>query len=683
MTVKQVVAILQARMGASRLPGKVLLPVAGTTFLEYELRQIATSRRIAEVILATTDQPGDDPVAELGERLGMKVFRGSEKDVLDRYHGAAALSELAHIMRITGDCPLLQPDVCDHAVETYFDTGADYCRTSELFAEGLDCEVFSRRALDEAWQEATLPSEREHVTLFMRNRPERYHLRELTNATHDGHYRLTLDEEADRKVLTAVIDALHHRHKPFIPVDAVKNWLDKHPEVMALNSSIVRNEGLIKSLAAEGCLVKVVLPEEFSGAPLREIAEQTSFLRRDLISDGYDEALARLGKHAPMTVHEYPTGTECFTWIVPEKWTCREARLERLSGEVVFSDKDHPLHAMSYSLPFSGEVSREELMAHLHSAARQPEAVAFAHKYYVRNWGLCCSEKQKAALTDESYRVHIDTVFEQGTLKVGEVVLPGESNRSFVLCAHLCHPCQFNDGLSGIVAGIEALRRMAGRKNKYTYRLVILPETIGSAAWLSHNAYLHDKIFGGVFLEMLALTRPHTLQLSATGTTRMDRLIREAVTGFDPEAEVVRFPNGVLNDERMFNSTGIAIPMVSLSRCVPRSTSLDHFETYHTSFDTPENADFDALKQSVALLVKIMEAVEEERVPVPRFQGEIFCSRFKSIDYMAMLDLVMRVPYFLDGKRGVREIAEAANLPESDVRSFLDVLTQEGLVAWE
>ena len=248
---ERVVAILQARMGAARLPGKVLLPVARMTFLEFELRQLKASKRVAEVILATTDHEADEPVAGLGEVLGLTVFRGSETDVLDRYHGAAELAGARHVMRLTGDCPLIQPDVCDRVVEEYFRTGADYCRTSARFAEGLDCEVISRTALDHAWREAVLPSEREHVTLFTRNRPERYKLVELDNPTDDGRYRLTLDEPEDAEVLRAVIEALYDESRPYIPVDEAKAWLDAHPEVFEKNAAIVRNEGLLKSLARE------------------------------------------------------------------------------------------------------------------------------------------------------------------------------------------------------------------------------------------------------------------------------------------------------------------------------------------------------------------------------------------------------------------------------------------------
>ena len=161
-------------------------------------------------------------------------------------------------------------------------------------------------------------------------------------------------------------------------------------------------------------------------------------LPRDIISDGYDAALRALGDVLPMTVHEFPSGTECWSWIVPEKWTCHEAYLETLAGRRVFSYADHPLHVVSYSLPFEGVVSREELFGHLHVHSRLPDAIPFIFKYYERDWGLCCSQRTKESLRDESYRVVIRTDFSYGTLKVGEIVAPGEREETIILYARTC-----------------------------------------------------------------------------------------------------------------------------------------------------------------------------------------------------------------------------------------------------
>ena len=280
-------------------------------------------------------------------------------------------------------------------------------------------------------------------------------------------------------------------------------------------------------------------------ASMEELISELWRLPRDIVSDGYDTALRALSTQVPMVVHEYPTGTECWTWLVPEKWTCQEAWLETLDGRRLFSYEDNPLHVVSYSLPVNREVSREELFAHLHVHPELPDAIPFVFKYYERDWGLCCSRRLKDSLRDDRYRVVIKSDFSYGTLKVGEVIVPGKSSETFILCAHLCHPAMVNDDLSGVVVGLKVMQELLKRRNlRYTYRFLILPETIGSVAYLSHQQELIPKMIGGLFLEMLGLENPHALQLSFAGDTEVDRCLSQALKESDPRGMDRPLPYG-------------------------------------------------------------------------------------------------------------------------------------------
>jgi aminopeptidase-like protein/aminoglycoside N3'-acetyltransferase len=418
-------------------------------------------------------------------------------------------------------------------------------------------------------------------------------------------------------------------------------------------------------------------------ASMEELVRRLWYIPRDIVSDGYDAALEALAGQVPMTIHEYPTGTECFTWIVPEKWTCHEAYLETMEGRRLFSYSDNPLHVVSYSLPFEGEVSREKLFKHLHVHHRLPEAIPFVYKYYERDWGLCYSKVLKDGLTDERYRVVIKADFSYSTLKVGEVVVPGESEECFVLCAHLCHPCMVNDDLAGVVVGIDVMRRLLKRKKlRYTYRFIILPETIGSAAYLSHSEDMIPKMIGGLFLEMLATRHSHMLKLSLMKDTQIDKCIDLVVKEHDPKTWVGDFIKDLLNDERMFNAPGIRVPMLSLSRTIPRNKSESPYKEYHSSLDTPENADFKNLDDSRDLVLKIIDALEQNRVPKPKFKGELFCSRFSGIDYATMEQYIFGVIFLLDGRHSVADIAQQSGMSFTKVKEMLDILDKEGLIEW-
>ena len=408
-------------------------------------------------------------------------------------------------------------------------------------------------------------------------------------------------------------------------------------------------------------------------------------LPRDIISDGYDAGLRALGDVLPMTVHEFPSGTECWSWIVPEKWTCHEAYLETLDGRRLFSYADHPLHVASYSLPFEGVVSREELDAHLHVHGKIPDAVPFIFKYYERDWGLCCSRKQKEELRDDRYRVVIRTDFSYGTLKVGEVLIPGQSNETFVLCAHLCHPGMFNDDMSGVAVSVAVARELLRRpKRRYSYLLLIVPETIGSVAYLSRHADIIPKLKGGLFLEMLGSPYPHALQLSFSGKTQVDRSLALALKGFDSEGWTGPFRSIIGNDERQFNGPGVRVPMLSLSRVDPSTPSAWPYPQYHSSHDVPDAASIDRLAVSRDLVLKMVDALEGNRIPVNRFQGEVFCSRYGiHIDPLSNPEgsrSLFDVMFLIDGTRSIADIASACGVSFESVRQTVEELARHGLI---
>jgi aminopeptidase-like protein len=423
-------------------------------------------------------------------------------------------------------------------------------------------------------------------------------------------------------------------------------------------------------------------------ASMEELISALWRLPRDIVSDGYDTALHALSTQVPLVVHEYPTGTECWTWLVPEKWVCHEAFLETIDGRRLFSYEDNPLHVVSYSLPIDREVLREELFEHLHVHPGLPDAIPFVFKYYERDWGLCCSRILKDSLQDDRYRVVIRSDFSYGTLKVGEVVVPGKSSETFVLCAHLCHPAMVNDDLSGVVVGLKIMQELLKRKNlHYTYRFVILPETIGSIAYLSHQADLIPKMVGGLFLEMLGLENAHALQLSFAGDTEMDRCLQQALEESDPHGWTGPFRTVVGNDERQFNAPGVRVPMLSLSRVMKGgSSNWPYYPQYHSSQDTPELASSARLAESRNLVLKMIDTVEGNRVPVNRFQGEIFCSRYGlNIDAYsnpegnrALFDII----FLIDGTRSVAEIARMCNVSIESAHRVVEELRQLDLVKY-
>jgi len=241
-------AIIQARMTSTRLPGKVLKEVMTRPLLSYQIERLRGVRKIEKIIVATTTNREDDPIVDLCNREEVDFYRGSEHDVLDRYYQTAKKFEVEHIMRITSDCPLIDPQICKSVIDVYFKTGADFVHTGLTFAEGVDCEILSFRSLERAWNEANLKSEREHMTLYLHNHPGLFKKITLTNKTDDSRYRFTVDEQEDFLVVKAVLEGLYKKNAQPFTTDEIKKFLDTHEEIFRLNLNIVRNQGLIKSL---------------------------------------------------------------------------------------------------------------------------------------------------------------------------------------------------------------------------------------------------------------------------------------------------------------------------------------------------------------------------------------------------------------------------------------------------
>lgn len=345
-------------------------------------------------------------------------------------------------------------------------------------------------------------------------------------------------------------------------------------------------------------------------------------LPRDLISDGYDYALMLLAQLAPVNIHEYLSGSECPMGIVPEKWTCQTATLETLDGIVLLDYQINPLHVVSYSQPITREVTREELFMHLHTHPILSEAIPYKLFNTNSDWGLCCSMQQKALLTDASYRVTIKSNFSYGALKVGEIIIPGETQNTLLLCAHLCHPGQLNDGLSGAIAGVKIMQHLATLpKLKFSYRMLLSPETFGAGAWLSHNQKQVPYIIGGIFLDMLARDQPLELQLTKSGNAQFDNICRQVVLRREPSSVVREFQQTASNQSRIFSAQVSELPMVFFSRCLPISDPNHPFKEHHSSTDSLEFADLTAIARAVEAIAEIIAVMENIEFSVPKHSG--------------------------------------------------------------
>ena len=253
-----VVGIIQARMNSKRLPGKILKKVCGKSLLELLTERLRCCKNMDEIVVATTVDSNDDKVEELAGKIGIKCFRGSENDVLDRFYQAATIYRADHIVRITGDCPLIDPGITNRVIDCYLkglSGGEPYDYVSNTlrptFPDGLDVEVFSFKMLKKLHHVSNKAYQREHVCTYMAEHPEEFRVKNVSQDDDLSHLRWTVDNAEDFELIKAIFEGLYRKNTIFSMRDILK-FLNKHPSLSEINKGLKRNEGFVRSLNEQG-----------------------------------------------------------------------------------------------------------------------------------------------------------------------------------------------------------------------------------------------------------------------------------------------------------------------------------------------------------------------------------------------------------------------------------------------
>lgn len=244
-----ILAIVQARMASERLTGKVLMKISGKPVLQLVVERTLQASLIDDIVVATSVNPEDDVIEEFCDEMDYRCFRGDEEDVLDRFHQVALHFEPSAVVRITSDCPLIDPVVIDEVVVVFLESECDYASNTltRTYPRGLDTEVFTYETLQRAWGEAKLPSEREHVTPYIWKNPTKFRLQNVKDEEDNSNIRLTVDEEEDLELIRRIYDELHTDDEVFIYKDVLE-LLNKKPHLLDINAGINGNAGYKKSL---------------------------------------------------------------------------------------------------------------------------------------------------------------------------------------------------------------------------------------------------------------------------------------------------------------------------------------------------------------------------------------------------------------------------------------------------
>jgi aminopeptidase-like protein len=404
---------------------------------------------------------------------------------------------------------------------------------------------------------------------------------------------------------------------------------------------------------------------------------------RSLTGPGVRETLTRLKDELPdLVIHEIASGTRAFDWTVPDEWAIRDAYIADESGTRIVDFNSSNLHVVGYSHSVDRWLDLEELDAHLYSLPDQPDAIPYVTSYYAPRWGFCLSHNQRRDLKPGHYHAVIDSDHKQGFLSYADLLLRGRSSEEVLLSTYVCHPSMANNELSGPVVTTAVARWLIAQPDrKYTYRIVFIPETIGSIVYLSRNMeHLKRHVVAGFNVTCIGDDRCYSYLPSRAGDTLADRAALHVLTHLDPQFKKYTWLDRG-SDERQYCAPGVDLPVATIMR-----SKYGQYPEYHTSLDdlhlvTPSGlaGGYEALRQALEVIesnVLLKTTVLGEPQLGKRGLYPTLSTKESRGRVAAMMNLIS----YCDGTHDLLEIADLINEPMSRLSEILEPLIENGLL---
>ena len=420
------------------------------------------------------------------------------------------------------------------------------------------------------------------------------------------------------------------------------------------------------------------------GKNIYKFAQELWPINRSITGKGTKETLKLIKQHLPqLKINSVPSGTNVFDWIIPKEWDVKEAYVITPSGEKICDFSKNNLHLVGYSIPFEGEISFDELKKHLYTLPDQPNAIPYITSYYEERWGFCLSQEQFDTLENGSYKVIIKSTLFDGELNYGELLIKGKSDKEIFLSTYICHPSMANNELSGpTVVTFLAKWLQEINETDFSYRIIFIPETIGSITYLSKNYKdMKNKIFAGFNVTCVGDDRAYSYLPSRNGKTISDMIAKHVLKWIDPNfIKYSWLDRG--SDERQYCAPGIDLPIASILR-----TKYGRYPEYHTSLDNLENVVTPkGLDGGYWAIRKAIEAIERNK----KYKITVLCepqmgkrglyptlsTKGTNKEVLLMMNFIS----FCDGQTSLLEIAESLNLPIWELYELVNKLESHSLI---
>lgn len=420
------------------------------------------------------------------------------------------------------------------------------------------------------------------------------------------------------------------------------------------------------------------------GSEIHEFARELWPINRSITGEGVRKTLKKISHHLPtLDIKSVPSGTKVFDWEIPNEWYINEAYIIMPNGKKICNFSENNLYLVGYSIPFKGKVTLKELKNHLHTLPSQPNAIPYITSYYQERWGFCLTQEQFDSLEDGIYEVCIDTKLFDGVLNFAELLIEGKSNKEVFLSTYICHPSMANNELSGPSVLTFLAKWLLGiREPEYSYRIVFVPETIGSITYLSLNyKEMKSKVIAGFNVSCVGDDRMYSFLPTRSGNTTSDVVAKHALKWVDSNYQTYTWLDRG-SDERQYCSPGIDLPIASIMR-----TKYGQYPEYHTSLDDLENVVTPGgLEGGYTVLKKAIEVIEKNKI----YKVKVLCepqmgkrglyptlsSKKSDKKVKLMMDLIS----LCDGENSLLNIADELCVPIWDLYEIVDNLLKHDLL---
>ena len=424
----------------------------------------------------------------------------------------------------------------------------------------------------------------------------------------------------------------------------------------------------------------------FDGNQIYKWAKDLFPICRSIAGPGNKKTLDYLRKiNKLIEIKHFDSGEQAFDWTIPNEWHINQAWIKDEKGNEIINFKNHNLHVMNYSAPVDKVVSFDELSDKLFSIPEMPNSIPYVTSYYTEDWGFCIQHSKKQRLDKKSkYHVFIDSQFIKGKMHYGECLIKGRSKKEILLSTYICHPSMANNELSGPLVTTALINKISSQNNFFSYRILFLPETIGSIAYLSKfHKKMKSHTHGGFVITCVGDEGKFSYIPSRLGNTISDRAALHVLSNQKEDFQKYTWSDRG-SDERQYCAPGIDLPIASVTR-----SKYGEYNEYHTSDDNLNFISPKGLQGSAELLYKITSVIEKNCKPKTQFLCEPMLGKRglypsqSTLDTQQAVQDILDIISYSDGSKDLIEIAQLINKPVWEIYDMIDQLIQKDVLQVE